>query len=64
MDATTVKLLQLGDLALLAPELTLVIAAIVISLIDLALPRRVNRDIIGGLSLLGVLISLDRKSVV
>lgn len=58
MEATTVKLLQLGDLALLAPELTLVIAAIVISLIDLALPRRVNRDIIGGLSLLGVLISL------
>lgn len=58
MDATTVNVLQWGDLALLAPELTLVIAAILISLIDLSLPRRVNRDVIGGLSLLGVLISL------
>lgn len=58
MEVTAVKLLQLDDLALLAPELTLIIAVIVISIIDLALPRRVNRDIIGGLSLLGVLISL------
>lgn len=58
MDAPTVQLLQVGDLALLAPELTLVIAAILITLIDLVLPRRVNRDLIGGLSLLGVLVSL------
>ncbi|MFW5436639.1 NADH-quinone oxidoreductase subunit N [Paenibacillus apiarius] len=58
MDAPTVQLLQVGDLALLAPELTLVIAAILITLIDLVLPRRVNRDLIGGLSFIGVLVSL------
>ncbi|UHA75676.1 NADH-quinone oxidoreductase subunit N [Paenibacillus sp. 481] len=58
MDANQVQLLQWGDLAALAPELTLVIAAIVISLIDLFLPRRVNRNVIGWLSLGSVLASL------
>ncbi|GFR39400.1 NADH-quinone oxidoreductase subunit N [Insulibacter thermoxylanivorax] len=46
--------LQASDLIYLAPELTLVISAIVISLIDLLLPRRINRDLIGWLSLLGI----------
>lgn len=47
--------LQASELLYLAPELTLVISAIVISLIDLLLPRRVNRDLTGWLSLLGIL---------
>jgi len=46
--------LQASDLIYLAPELTLVIAAIVISLLDLMLPKRVNRDLLGWLSLLGI----------
>lgn len=58
MDTPHVQLLHLADLALLAPELTLVIAAIVISLIDLALPRRIHRDVMGVLSLLAVVVSL------
>lgn len=46
--------LQASDLIYLAPELTLVISAIVISLIDLMLPKRVGRDLIGWLSLVGI----------
>jgi len=46
--------LQASDLIYLAPELTLVISAIIISLIDLMLPKRVNRDLMGWLSLLGI----------
>lgn len=47
--------LQASELIYLAPELTLVISAIVISLIDLMLPKRVNRDLMGVLSLLGII---------
>ncbi|WJH36280.1 hypothetical protein N6H14_10815 [Paenibacillus sp. CC-CFT747] len=49
--------LQLADLTHLAPELTLVISAIVISLLDMFLPRTVSRTLLGWLSLAGVLIS-------
>ncbi|WP_127581130.1 NADH-quinone oxidoreductase subunit N [Paenibacillus koleovorans] len=49
--------LQVSDLAHLAPELTLVITAIVLSLLDLFLPSRVNRNFVGWLSLVGIAIS-------
>ncbi|WP_314589721.1 NADH-quinone oxidoreductase subunit N [Paenibacillus terrigena] len=54
----TITPLQWADLATLAPELTLVIAAILLSLLDLFLPKRVNRDGLGVFSLVAVLISL------
>ncbi|HZG87355.1 NADH-quinone oxidoreductase subunit N [Paenibacillus sp.] len=43
--------LKVADLAHLAPELTLVIAAVVFSLLDLALPRSASRTAIGWLTL-------------
>lgn len=58
MDAQLVQPLQWTDLAILAPEITLVIAAVILSLTDLLLPRRVNREWIGFMSLAGVLVSL------
>lgn len=58
MDTQLAPPLHWSDLALLAPELTLVIAAVVLSIIDLLLPRKVNREWIGVLSLAGVLTSL------
>ncbi len=41
----------------LAPEVTLSIATIVLALLDLILPRRVNRNLIGWLTLAGLLVS-------
>ncbi|MGZ9586304.1 NADH-quinone oxidoreductase subunit N [Paenibacillus marinisediminis] len=58
MSEQLVSPLQWSDLAILAPELTLVIAAVILSLIDLILPRRVNREWIGIMSLAGVVVSL------
>lgn len=49
--------LQLSDLGYLAPELTLVVSAIVLSLLDLAMPKRADRNILGWLSLAAVVIS-------
>lgn len=49
--------LGLGDLGLLAPELTLVIAAVALSLIDLLMPRQANRSWLGWLSLVSIAIS-------
>lgn len=49
--------LSVNDLAHLAPELTLVISAILLSLIDLFLPKRFNRNLLGWLSLAGIVIS-------
>jgi NADH-quinone oxidoreductase subunit N len=49
--------LQVSDLGLLAPELTLVAAAVVLSLLDLFLPRNVSRTWLGYLSLLGIVVS-------
>ncbi|MFE5324147.1 NADH-quinone oxidoreductase subunit N [Paenibacillus sp. NPDC056579] len=49
--------LQGSDLAYLAPELTLVIAAVVLSLLDLLLPKRVNRTALGWLSLVSIVVS-------
>jgi len=46
------------DVAYLLPEITLVLAAILITLIDLALPRRVGRSFTGWLSLAGIAISM------
>jgi NADH-quinone oxidoreductase subunit N len=43
--------LQVSDLAYLAPELTLLIAAVVFSVIDLAMPRSFNRAAIGWMTL-------------
>ncbi len=47
----TLQRLQVADLSALTPELTLVIAAVLLSLLDLALPRQVDRRLIGWLSL-------------
>ncbi|MFC0216382.1 NADH-quinone oxidoreductase subunit N [Paenibacillus chartarius] len=49
--------LQLSDLGYLAPELTLVITAIVAALLDLALPRTVSRQFAAWLSLAGVVVA-------
>ncbi|MDP5276840.1 NADH-quinone oxidoreductase subunit N [Chengkuizengella axinellae] len=49
--------LQLSDLIYLSPELTLVIAAVVISVLDLVLPNKINRTILGWLSILSLMIS-------
>ena len=50
----TLQRLQVSDLAYLAPELTLVIAAVVFSLLDLAMPRDFNRSAIGWLTLVAL----------
>ncbi|XEC95335.1 NADH-quinone oxidoreductase subunit N [Paenibacillus tarimensis] len=47
-----------NDLIYLSPELTLVIAAILLTLFDLVLPRRISRLSVGWLSLTGILVSL------
>lgn len=49
--------LQLTDLPLLAPEITIVLATIVISLLDLLLPKQVNRSLMGWLSIAGLAVS-------
>jgi NADH-quinone oxidoreductase subunit N len=49
--------LQASDLIYLAPELALVISAIVLSIIDLVMPKRVSRTVLGWLALTAVLIS-------
>ncbi|MEF3309080.1 NADH-quinone oxidoreductase subunit N [Paenibacillus sp. GYB004] len=49
--------LTAGDLVHLAPELTLVISAIVLSLLDLFMPRSFNRTVLGWLALVSVGIS-------
>ncbi|MBD8498218.1 NADH-quinone oxidoreductase subunit N [Paenibacillus arenosi] len=58
MNTQLYQPLQGSDLLLMAPELTLVIAVIVMSIVDLLLPRRINRSWIGGMSLTAVLVSL------
>lgn len=49
--------LHAEDLWYLAPELTLVIAAIALSILDLALPKRFNRSWLGPFSLLALIVS-------
>jgi NADH-quinone oxidoreductase subunit N len=49
--------LQWSDLGYLAPELTLVIAAVVLSLLDLLLPKQTNRTLLGWLTLASFVIS-------
>ncbi|MCR8645078.1 NADH-quinone oxidoreductase subunit N [Paenibacillus sp. N1-5-1-14] len=49
--------LHTSDLIHLWPELTLVIAAVALSLLDLALPERMNRTFIGWLTLASLLVS-------
>lgn len=50
--------LHASDLQHLAPELTLVITAIVASLLDLLLPRRTNRLFSAWLSIIGIAVSI------
>ncbi|HZG74674.1 MAG TPA: NADH-quinone oxidoreductase subunit N [Paenibacillus sp.] len=50
----TLQRLQVADLAYLAPELTLVIAAVIFSLLDLAMPRSFDRSSIGWLTLIAL----------
>jgi NADH-quinone oxidoreductase subunit N len=49
--------LQWSDLGYLAPELTLVIAAVVLSLLDLLLPKQTSRTWLGWLSLVSIVVS-------
>lgn len=49
--------LKLADLSVLAPELTLVISAIALSLLDLLLPSRVKRSALGWLTVVALLVS-------
>jgi NADH-quinone oxidoreductase subunit N len=49
--------LKWSDLSYLAPELTLVISAILLSIIDLVLPKRVSRTLLGWLSIISILVS-------
>jgi NADH-quinone oxidoreductase subunit N len=46
-----------ADMLHLLPEITLIATAIILSLLDLILPRTVSRTLIGWLSLLGVIVS-------
>ncbi|MFD0695514.1 NADH-quinone oxidoreductase subunit N [Paenibacillus sp. GCM10027628] len=49
--------LHVADLSHLLPELSLIATAIILSLLDLIMPGRTNRAIIGWLSLVGIIIS-------
>lgn len=49
--------LHAADLMHLLPELALVATAIILSLLDLVLPNRFNRSIIGWLTLVGIAVS-------
>jgi NADH-quinone oxidoreductase subunit N len=49
--------LHVADLVHLLPELSLVATAIILSLLDLILPSRLSRSIIGWLTLVGIAIS-------
>jgi NADH-quinone oxidoreductase subunit N len=49
--------LQLADLQYLSPELTLVVAAVVLAVLDLVMPRRYSRHSLGVVSLISLLIS-------
>lgn len=50
--------LQFSDVMYLAPELTLVIAAIVLTIIDMFLPKRVGRDLLGWLTFGSLLLTM------
>src|ERR1700730_2492183 len=50
--------LHAADMLHLLPEITLIITAIILSLLDLLLPDKISRTFIGWLSLLGVLVSM------
>ena len=49
--------IQLSDLVYLGPELTLVVSAVVLSILDLLMPNRINRNMIGWLSFAGIVIA-------
>ncbi|MDF2720335.1 MAG: NADH:ubiquinone oxidoreductase subunit [Paenibacillus sp.] len=53
----TMQRLTAGDIVHLAPELSLVIAAVVLSLLDLMLPRSFNRTWLGWLAIVGLAVS-------
>lgn len=49
--------LKLGDISYLAPELTLVISALLLSLLDLLLPVRMKRTLLGWLTVAAIAVS-------
>jgi len=49
--------LYFTDLQYLSPELTIVIAAVILTLLDLTLPKRISRDVLGWLAILSLFIS-------
>jgi len=49
--------LHLSDLYYLTPELTLIITAAVLAVLDITLPKKISRTLLGWLSLLGLAIS-------
>jgi len=54
----TAQTLTFGDWAYLAPELTLVVAALLLALLDLFLPRSASRSGIGWLTLVAIAVSI------
>lgn len=49
--------LSASDIAHLAPELTLVITAVILSVLDLLMPKSVSRTVLGWLALVGLALS-------
>lgn len=49
--------LYLADLQYLSPELTILIAAVILALLDLTLPNRISRNVLGWLTIAALFIS-------
>lgn len=49
--------LYLADLQYMSPELTILIAAVILTLLDLTLPKRVSRNVLGWLTIVSLAIS-------
>jgi NADH-quinone oxidoreductase subunit N len=57
MEQQALQGLKLGDMLYMAPELTLVVFTVFLILLDLFLPQKTRRTIIGWIALLGVIVS-------
>ncbi|MFC4777859.1 NADH-quinone oxidoreductase subunit N [Paenibacillus sp. GCM10023252] len=57
VDSLTMAPLTWTDMLVLAPELSLAAVMLLLVVLDLALPRQVSRELIGWLSLTGILLS-------
>ncbi|OGX61477.1 MAG: NADH-quinone oxidoreductase subunit N [Paenibacillus sp. RIFOXYA1_FULL_44_5] len=57
MSIQSLTHMQAGDLVYLAPELTLVVSAVILSLMDLLMPSKINRNLLGWLAIVALGIS-------